>query len=79
MHGEIRTTAPETLPQTEPEKFAVGDRVRHKSFGLGRIRDVLGSAALVHFPSGDRRVHTDFLKRAVANGAAKIQKNGSQP
>jgi ATP-dependent DNA helicase RecQ len=79
MHGEIRTTAPETLPQAEPEKFTIGDRVRHKTFGLGSIRDVLGSAALVHFSSGDRRVHTDFLRRAAANGTAKIQKNGSQP
>lgn len=65
IHGEIRTTAPETLPQAEQPKFAVGDRVRHRSFGLGRIRDVLGSAALVHFPkAGDRRVHTDFLRAA---------------
>lgn len=64
MHGEIRTTAPETLPQAEQARFAIGDRVRHKSFGLGRIRDVLGSAALVHFPNGDRRVHTDFLRAA---------------
>jgi ATP-dependent DNA helicase RecQ len=65
IHGEIRTTAPETLPHAEPEKFAIGDRVRHRTFGLGRIRDLLGSAALVHFPkAGDRRVHTDFLKPA---------------
>ena len=65
IHGEIRTTAPETLPQVEQARFAVGDRVRHKSFGLGRIRDVLGSAALVHFPkAGDRRVHADFLRAA---------------
>jgi ATP-dependent DNA helicase RecQ len=65
IHGEIHTTAPETLPHTEPEQFAIGDRVRHKSFGLGRIRDLLGSAALVHFPrTGDRRVHTDFLRPA---------------
>lgn len=65
MHGEIRTTAPETLPQVEPSKFATGDRVRHKSFGLGRIRDLLGDTALVHFPkAGDRRVRTDFLRAA---------------
>ncbi|HEV2575787.1 MAG TPA: ATP-dependent DNA helicase RecQ [Acidobacteriaceae bacterium] len=65
MHGEIRTTAPETLPQAQQAKFAAGDRVRHKSFGMGRIRDVLGAAALVHFPkAGDRRVHTDFLRAA---------------
>jgi ATP-dependent DNA helicase RecQ len=65
MHGEIHTTSPETLPHAEPERFAAGDRVRHKSFGLGRIRDVHGNAALVHFPkAGDRRVHTDFLRAA---------------
>jgi ATP-dependent DNA helicase RecQ len=65
MYGEIQTTAPETLPQTEQPQFAIGDCVRHKSFGLGRIRDVLGGAALVHFPkAGDRRVRTDFLRAA---------------
>lgn len=65
IHGEIRTTAPETLPQPDQAPFAVGERVRHKHFGLGRIRDVLGAAALVHFPkAGDRRVHTDFLRAA---------------
>ena len=79
MHGEIRTTAPETLPQAEVEKFVVGDRVRHKSFGLGRIRDMLGSAALVHFASGDRRVHMDFLKPAAASGTAKVQNNNGEP
>jgi ATP-dependent DNA helicase RecQ len=79
-YGEIRTTAPETLPQAEPVRFAIGDRVRHKSFGLGRIRDVLGSAALVHFPkTGDRRVHTDFLRAADSRpNAATILKNGIQ-
>jgi ATP-dependent DNA helicase RecQ len=61
--GEIRTTAPETLPQAHAAEFAIGDRVRHKAFGLGRVRDVLGTAALVHFPrAGDRRVHTSFLQ-----------------
>ncbi len=65
MHGEIRTTAPETLPQAEEPTFAAGDRVRHKSFGLGRVRDLLGTVALVHFPkAGDRRVRTDFLRPA---------------
>lgn len=64
MHGEIHTTAPETLPQAEQSRFTIGDRVRHRSFGLGRIRDVLGDAALVHFPAGDRRVRTDFLRAA---------------
>jgi ATP-dependent DNA helicase RecQ len=63
IHGEIRTTAPETLPHIERAKFAIGDRVRHKSFGLGRICDLLGDIALVHFPKvGDRRVRADFLR-----------------
>jgi ATP-dependent DNA helicase RecQ len=65
MYGEIRTTAPETLPQVEPQRFNAGDRVRHKSFGLGRIRDIFGAAALVHFPkAGDRCVRTDYLRPA---------------
>ena len=65
MHGEIHTTAPETLPSAEPERFTAGDRVRHKSFGLGRVLDVHGDSALVHFPkAGDRRVHLDFLRAA---------------
>jgi ATP-dependent DNA helicase RecQ len=65
IHGEIHTTAPETLPSAEPERFASGDRVRHKSFGLGRILDIHGPSALVHFPrAGDKRVHVDFLKAA---------------
>ena len=63
--GEIRTTAPETLPQAEQPRYAIGDCVWHKSFGLGRIRDLSGDAALVHFPkAGDRRVRTDFLRAA---------------
>ncbi|HVG27834.1 MAG TPA: RecQ family zinc-binding domain-containing protein, partial [Acidobacteriaceae bacterium] len=66
IHGEIHTTAPETLPHADQAKFAIGDRVRHKSFGLGRVRDLLGTAALVHFPrAGDKRVHTDFLSPAA--------------
>jgi len=63
--GEIRTTAPETLPQAQQPRYAIGDCVRHKSFGIGRIRDLLGDVALVHFPkAGDRRVRTDFLRAA---------------
>lgn len=68
MHGEIRTTAPQTLPQVaEPEKFAVGDVVRHKRFGNGRVKDVLGTAALVRFAkAGEKRVRTDFLHKTKA-------------
>jgi len=65
MHGEIHTTAPETLPITNVEPFAAGDRVRHKSFGLGRILDINHTVALVHFPkAGDKRVHAGFLRPA---------------
>lgn len=63
--GEIRTTAPETLPRSTPEKFAVGDRVRHKRFGLGQVRDIHGNAALVKFPkAGEKKLLTDFLTKA---------------
>ncbi|HEY4357760.1 MAG TPA: RecQ family ATP-dependent DNA helicase [Acidobacteriaceae bacterium] len=65
MLGDIRTTAPETLPQSVPEKFSVGDRVRHKRFGLGQVRDIHGNAALVKFPkAGEKKLLTDFLTRA---------------
>ncbi len=65
MHGMIRTTAPETLPHSEPEKFKRGDYVRHKSFGVGDIRDIHGNAAMVHFAkSGTKKVLVDFLQCA---------------
>jgi ATP-dependent DNA helicase RecQ len=65
IHGDIHTTAPETLPQPTPDTFAVGDRVRHKRFGLGRIRDLHGTNALVHFPNaGDKRIAVSFLTSA---------------
>jgi ATP-dependent DNA helicase RecQ len=65
LQGEIHTTAPETLPRAQPDKFAVNDRVRHKTFGLGRILDIRGTAALVRFAKvPDKRVHTDFLRPA---------------
>ncbi len=63
MHGTIRTTAPETLPQAAAERFGVGDVVRHKRFGMGHVRDVHGEAALVRFANvGEKRVLTSFLR-----------------
>ena len=63
MHGTIRTTAPETLPQAVSERFTVGDVVRHKRFGTGHVRDVHGDAALVRFAKvGEKRVLTSFLR-----------------
>ena len=65
LHGVIRTTAPETLPRSEPEKFKRGDYVRHKSFGVGDIRDIHGNAAMVHFAKGGtKKVLVDFLSAA---------------
>ncbi len=65
VHGDFHTTAPETLPQPEVSPFAMGDRVRHKSFGLGRILDIHSTAALVRFgKAGEKRVRTDFLQPA---------------
>ena len=63
MHGTIVTTAPETLPHAlaQPE-MATGDRVEHKRFGPGKVKDVHNGVALVHFTKGgDKRVRVEFL------------------
>jgi ATP-dependent DNA helicase RecQ len=63
--GPIRTTAPETIVRSEPEKFRVGERVIHKRFGLGEIRDVHGNKAIVRFlKKGERKLITDYLEPA---------------
>lgn len=63
MRGEIHTTAPETMVRSEPDRFKVGDRVRHTRFGIGQIRDVHGSNALVKFPkAGEKRLMVNFLE-----------------
>ena len=63
--GEIGMTKPETLPQISPA-LAVGDRVRHKRFGLGEIRDVHGTNALVKFPTaGEKRLLLSVISPAV--------------
>ena len=68
--GTIATTAPETLPGREPEPFAVGDRVRHKRFGRGVVRDLHGNNALVRFEkSGEKRIAASFLTRVEAKSA----------
>ena len=65
MHGTIHTTAPETLPKPEADELRVGDRVRHQRFGLGQVRDVHGTNALVKFPkAGEKRLIIGVLKRA---------------
>lgn len=65
MHGDIHTTAPETLPQAQIRSLAVGDRVRHKRFGLGQVRDLHGTNALVKFPrAGEKRLLLEVLELA---------------
>ena len=63
--GAIRTTAPETIVRSEPEKFRVGDQVIHKRFGLGEICDVHENKAIVRFlKKGDRKLLTGYLEPA---------------
>jgi ATP-dependent DNA helicase RecQ len=63
MHGDILTTAPETLPvASTPPAFAPGDRVRHKRFGPGKVIDIHEANVLVDFEkSGKKRLRVDFL------------------
>ncbi len=63
VHGAIRTTAPETIVHSEPEKFRKGDRVLHNRFGMGEVRDIHGKNALVRFlKQGEKKLLTDFLE-----------------
>ena len=66
MHGEIRTTAPETLPQADaPVPFRANDRVKHKRFGEGRVLDCYNGMALVDFAKGGaKKIRADFLNAA---------------
>ena len=65
LHGNIRTTAPETLVRSEPERFKVGDRVSHTTFGVGQVREIHGKNATVKFPKkGEKRLMVDFLEPA---------------
>lgn len=60
--GEVFTTAPETLPRQGQEPFVVGDNVRHKHFGAGRVLDAHEGSVLVRFnAAGSKRVRADFL------------------
>ena len=64
LHGDIHTTAPETLVRSAPNPFKVGDRVRHNRFGIGQVRDIDGTNALIKFPKeGQKRLVTSFLEK----------------
>ena len=66
VHGAIHTTAPETIVHSEPEKFKRGDRVLHKRFGVGEVRDIHGKNALVRFlKQGEKKLLTDFLEQTA--------------
>ncbi len=63
VHGPIRTTAPETIVRSEPERFQRGDRVRHARFGIGEVKDIHGKNALVRFlKQGEKKLMVDFLE-----------------
>ncbi len=66
IHGEIHTTAPETLLTPAPEPaFHRGDRVRHKRFGSGSVLDIHNEIVLVDFlKGGQKRLRADFIEAA---------------
>ncbi len=65
LHGEIHTTAPETIVHSEAEKFRKGDQVSHKRFGVGEVKDIHGKNALVRFlKQGEKKLLVDFLETA---------------
>lgn len=67
IHGDIHTTAPETLPLSEAEPFRAGDRVQHKKFGAGMVLDVHGTQVLVRFENaGSKKLKAEFLTQAAA-------------
>ena len=63
IHGDILTTAPETLPvPSTPAAIAPGDHVHHKRFGPGKVIDLHEANALVNFEkAGQKRLRVDFL------------------
>ena len=63
MHGTIVTTSPETLPRKAEESgFVAGERVRHRTFGEGTVKEVDGESVVVHFAKGGAKGGTKTLK-----------------
>ena len=64
-HGVMRASTAEALEAAEEATCCeVGDRVQHKSFGIGTIRDVHGTNAAVRFDNlGEKRVPFSFLRK----------------
>ena len=66
LAGPIFTTSPETLPHApNPCSLNIGDQVRHKQFGVGKVLEADEDTALVRFAAtGEKKVRCAFLKRA---------------
>lgn len=63
-HPRPRHPSSPFLSNPEPviEQFAVGDRVCHDSYGLGRVVSVDGGGATVDFSDKTVRIATPFRK-----------------
>lgn len=69
--GTVATTAPETLPYSEPARFHTGDCVEHKKYGRGEVVDALGETVLVRFEHGKaRRIQAAYVTPVAATKAA---------
>jgi hypothetical protein len=67
---DIETTAPELMLATAP-KFAPGDQVRHRKFGLGRVVSAETDAVLIEFPTvGKKQVKPTFVRKVEVPQAA---------
>jgi hypothetical protein len=70
----VRLATGETLPETspvlaaiaDPIPFAVGQKVRHRTFGLGEVKEDLGDKLIVEFPTRHKTltVRAEYLKSA---------------
>jgi len=59
----LSTSPFKVQPAPAVENYAVGDRVTHDTYGLGRIAAVEGDAAVVvDFAAGQARLTTPFRK-----------------
>ncbi|MFM9368632.1 hypothetical protein [Streptomyces sp. Da 82-17] len=63
-------TSPFKVPETPaPKLFAVGDRVTHDMYGLGRVIGVEdGVAVLVDFGSSQERIPSPYSRMTVLGG-----------
>src|SRR5947209_9843061 len=64
---DVETTAPEALLAAEAgPRFATGDRVRHRRFGLGEVVSAETDAVLIEFPAvGKKQVKPTFVRKVA--------------